>query len=381
MSESAKDWMCRIRPHVLDFFDSEVFGPMPPRPARTRFELVEGGEAFGGAAVRRQFRVVSEDACGGHSFDVLLYIPAEAPFPRPAFVCPNFRGNHTVTDDQAVILSQCARYGGGEPRGEERGGRAGRLPVRDILGAGFAVATFCHGAVFPDYTATPGRDSGAGAGESVWRIFAARDGVPRLALSAWAWGDCRVLDLLETQPEIDSRRVAVAGHSRLAFAAAGAAAHDNRFALCCLSGGGCKSVAHIPNLRFPAWFAPGLRQWSALSESGLPEGEAEARRGALPPPPFDMGDLLGCIAPRPLHVAASRDDVYAPPEVQFAGVVAASAVYRLFGATCLPPSEAMLAPEVFFGDISWHCKPGPHSITRDDWRAFLAGAGRRFGMQ
>ena len=41
----------------------------------------------------------------------------------------------------------------------------------------------------------------------------------------------------------------------------------------------------------------------------------------------------------------------------------------------------MLRPEPFFGDVSWHCKPGPHSIAREDWAAFLAGAKRRFGME
>ncbi|MBR0057466.1 MAG: hypothetical protein IJP66_09080 [Kiritimatiellae bacterium] len=366
------------RRRILDFFESEVYGPMPPRPSELRFEPMEEGPALGGVARRRQFRVASRDVRGGHAFDALVYLPASGDGPFPAFVCPNTRGNHTVSHEPEVAVPDCPVLRSAAPDPAARGGDASRLPIRDIVSAGFAVATFCHSAVFPDYTATPGRDRGEGAGESVWKIFAEVPGRPALALSAWAWGDCRVLDLLETLPEIDARRIAVAGHSRLAFAASIAAAFDERFALCCLSGGGCKSIRLVPNLRFPAWFAPGLRKWTAIAESGLPVAETEARRGALPSPPFDTGALLGCIAPRGLHVAASRDDIYAPPEVQFSGVEAASAFYRLAGATRLPPRDAMLSPEPFFGDISWHCKPGPHSITPEDWTAFLAGAMQMF---
>ena len=50
-------------------------------------------------------------------------------------------------------------------------------------------------------------------------------GIDRMAPDAsgklilWAWAAMRVLDHLRSLPEIDSRRIAVAGHSRLAKAA------------------------------------------------------------------------------------------------------------------------------------------------------------------
>lgn len=377
--ETAAEWTAVARPLVLGFFGREVYGPLPPRPARTEFVLEEEGRAFGGRAIRRQVRVVSGDAAGSHSFEVLVYLPADAAGPVPAFVCPNFFGNPSVADDPAVRMPDCPLLRGTDPADVPRGSRAERLPVRDLLAAGFAVATFCHGAVYPDYSATPGREALDGAAGSVWRIFPpSRRPAPPLALSTWAWGDARALDLLETMPEIDARRVAVAGHSRLASAAVVAAAFDARFALCCASGGGGKSLALVPNLKFPAWFAPGLRRWTALADSALPPDEAARRRGGLPLPPFDQAALLGCIAPRALHLCTSDGDVYAPPEVQFDAVRAVSSVYRLFGATALPGPSAAGAEEPFLGDVSWHCKRGPHSITREDWAAFLAGAKRRF---
>ncbi len=379
---TAAEWVCDARPRILRFFEREIFGPMPPRPAETRFELVESGVAFDGLALRRQFRIVSRDEAGAHSFDVLVYLPADAAGPAPAFVCPNFLGNHSVADDPAVIPPDCPLHRGVKPQDVPRGSRAERLPVRDILASGFAVATFCHGAVYPDYSATPGREALDGAAESVWRIFPPpRRPAPPLALSTWAWGDARVLDLLETLPEIDARRVAVAGHSRLAFTAVIAAAFDGRFALCCASGGGGKSLTLVPNLKFPAWFSPELRRWTSIADSALSAEEAESRRGALPPPPFDTASLLGCIAPRHLHLCTSDGDIYAPPEIQFAAAQAVAPVYRLFGADRLPPPAALHSRQPFHGDVSWHCKHGPHSISREDWPPFLAGARRIFNFQ
>lgn len=53
-------------------------------------------------------------------------------------------------------------------------------------------------------------------------------------------------------------------------------------------------------------------------------------------------------------------------------------VYRLFGADRLPPPAALHSPQPFIGDVSWHCKHGLHSISREDWTAFLANAKRLF---
>lgn len=378
--ESAIEWRTRACGQILDFFERNVYGKMPPRPAKMEFRQVEGSDmALGGTAIRRQFKVVSKDACGRHSFDVLVYVP-KSDKKVPAFVCPNFSGNHSIIDDKAVVLPTCPLYKGDKAEDSMRGWRPERIPIKDIVAAGFAIATFCHCDVYPDYASTMGRNQMEGAAESIWTIFPPEKRDHSLALAAWAWGNMRVLDLLETLPEIDARKVAVAGQSRLAKAAVITAAYDERFAMCCPNAGGCKTLTLVPNLRFPAWFAPEMTNWTAIAASGLSAVETSKLRNGKPIPPFDEYSLIACIAPRAIHLGTSTKDIYAPPDVHFAAVKAVEPVWRLFGGKIFPSADRMLVSEPFIGDISWHCKEGIHSITCEDWKAYLLSAAKVFNL-
>lgn len=363
---TAAEWNEKAKPMIFDFFERNVYGKIPPKPEKLAFELSESGdEALNGLAKRRQYRVVSTDGCGSHAFDVLVYLPKNVSGKVPAFICPNFSGNHSITDDRAVLLPAHKVYKGAKATDEGRGKRPERIPVRDIVAKGFAIATFCHCALYVDY------GLGQTDTNSVWTIFPPERRDHAMALTAWAWGNMRTMDLLETIPEIDAGKVAVAGQSRLAKVAVITAAYDSRFKLCCPNDGGCKTLTLVPNLLFPRWFNPELTNWTSIVKSGLSSAETAKLRGARPPIPFDQYSLIGCIAPRALYLGASHDDVYAPPDLHFAAVKGVSPVWRLFGKTHVPPDDRMLVPEPFFGDISWHCKPGPHSITRVDWAHYL----------
>ena len=52
-----------------------------------------------------------------------------------------------------------------------------------------------------------------------------------------------------------------------------------------------------------------------------------------------------------------------------------------YGKTRVPADAHMLDPEPFFGDISWHCKSGPHSLTRVDWAHYLDFAAKLWDCQ
>ena len=335
------------REKVLKFFHESVYGPPVPPPASLEFELRESGEAFDGFAERRQYAIRSRDAKGGHSFDVLVYLPKRTKGPVPTFVYPNMSGNHSLVDDPAVIEYAGHPIGG---KRRARGSRTDRVPVREILNCGFAFATFCYGAVYPDY---PDRDA---ALESAYAIFPAEK-LPKelLAHPIWSWGSSRVRDLLERLPEIDQAKVAVAGQSRMGKNAIYTGVHDSRFALTCANCGGTKSLRYLPNILYPYWFSEKLKAYVRIDKTGLSVAELKKLRdNALQDPPFDQSEFVGCIAPRALIVSVAAEDRWSPPEGSRELVDAANLYFAKFKAS-----------------IGWHHKEGPHSITAEDWRFFM----------
>jgi hypothetical protein len=350
---SAQDWQRKARAQIIDFFDRNIYGHLPPKPAKLAFELLEKGEAFGGVAERRQYAVRSADACGEHVFDVLVYLPKGTSAPLPAFVYPNFSGNHSLVDDPAVRLFNGHPYGG---KVRSRGERKDRAPVEEIVKGGFAFVTFCYGAIYPDYAPSK-RDA---APESVWTIFP-KERWPEevLAHPTWSWGSMRVRDLLETLPEIDQRKVAIAGQSRMGKNAIETGVHDERFSLVCANCGGTKSLKFLPNLIFPHWFSRNLQKYVMINKTGQTLEALKAAAAKRPDPPFDQSAFIGCIAPRAMVVSTATEDTTSRPEASQELLREAEPVFALFGKK-----------------IGWHLKKGAHSITHEDWRWFMDYARR-----
>ena len=352
--KTAEEWTAKVRPAVLKFFDESVYGAMPPKPAKLDFNLVEFGYSFDGAARRRQYVIRSEDANGTHEFTVLVYLPRELYAPKkwrgpghlPVFVYPNFSGNHTLSDDPAVLEFKGFAY---KDKPTARGSRPDRVCVEELLQRGFAFATFCFNELSPDYMV---RDATA---ESVWRIFdPAKLPDEKLVHPAWSWGSMRVRDLLETLPEIDQSKVAIVGQSRMGKNATITGVHDVRFSLVIANCGGTKSLKHLPNLMYPFWFSHRLAKYVQTDMTSLPADELDRLSARFPPLPFDQGEFLGCIAPRALVISTATGDHVSSPESNYRTYREADQIFGLFGKS-----------------VGWHIKEGKHSITHEDWRWFM----------
>ena len=347
------------REKILEFFERNVYGEIPPAPMTLKFECLERGPAFNGVAERRQYMVHSEDACGRHEFRVLLYLPEGTCGKMPVFCYPNFSGNHTLSGDPAVIEEKGNVYCG---KRFARGGRADRMPVEYVLKRGFAVATWCYASLYPDF----GRkgELETSVADSVYAIFPSDRRGQRLAHPAWAWGAMRVRDLLATLEEIDQGKVGMVGQSRMGKNSVITGAFDTRFAFIGANCGGVKPLGMLPNLVFPLWFSERMKAWARNRLAGVPldQVKAEASANALPPPPFDQSELIGCIAPRAFYTMCATEDLSSYPESVLETVRAAQPYFRECG-----------------GNIGWHEKRGRHSIEAADWRRYCDFAAYHLG--
>ena len=372
---SADQWPER-REEIMQLFLEEVYGKAPGKPEGLHFKVVEqSDDAVNGKATRKQVRVFF-DADETVAMDILIYLPkksVEANKPVPTFLTLNFFGNHSISDDPAILLSESWMRSSKEKgvvknRATEasRGASANRWPVEMIIDRGYGLATIYYGDIDPDF------DDGFKNGVHALYDPPAKDGWGSLA--TWAWGLSRAMDYFETDDEIDAKRVAVFGHSRLGKTSLWAGASDPRFSITISNDSGCggaalsrrafgETVARI-NKSFPHWFCDNYLKYSD-------------NEGACP---VDQHQLVALIAPRSVYIASAEDDTWADPRGEFLSAVHAAPVYRLLGtdgiggATEMPPVNKPI-----MHTLGYHIRTGKHDVTDFDWNAYMDFADRRWG--
>ncbi len=217
--------------------------------------------------------------------------------------------------------------------------------VADVMRRGFILAVFNRVELASD-PYHPRRESG------LYPIF------PDMkfgALSAWAWGHHRCLDVLEQYPHADAKRVAVVGHSRGGKTTLLAGATDERIAFVSAnnSGTGGASSYHYTTRDAELlkeilevvgyWFGPEMPQYIGR-ETELP---------------FDQHFLTSLIAPRPLLITDALGDYRCNLPGSWQVHLATREVYRLLG-----------HPEL----ATIHYREGEHRHDPADWSVFLDAA-------
>lgn len=373
----AQVWMERRRPELLRLFEDHVYGRVPERLLDTTFEIISVDEqALGGRATRKQVCVLFTGREDGPRMDILIYLPKERKQPTPIFVGLNRYGNHTIHADPGIALTN---QWVPEPEGlgllthqateAARGSSAGRWSLDRILERGYALATIYCGDLDPDFN--------DGFQNGVHPLFYREEqSMPAPnewgTFGAWAWGLSRAMDVFEADEDIDHKRVALFGHSRLGKTALWAGARDERFSLVISNLTGCggaalsrrrfgETVKQI-NTSYPYWFCENFKQYND-NEDALP---------------VDQHMLLALIAPRPLYIASVAADLWADPYGEFISAKQATPVYRLFGKAGISTDKMPGLSQPIMNTIGYQIRDGQEDITAYEWDRFMDFADLQF---
>jgi hypothetical protein len=332
------------RSEILELFREQVYGRSPGRPQGLRFEVVEHApRAMDGAATLKRIAVSSQQAGRDHRFELTLFLPNAGRSPVPVLLLLN---NRPATNT--------------DPTRREK---SGFWPAEQVVARGFGIAALQVSELSPD-----DKDRFR---DGVIALFEGTTTGPRppaawAGLAAWAWGASRAMDYFKTDDRIDSKRVAVIGHSRGGKAALWAGAEDERFAMVVSNesgeGGAAltrrnfgETLARITD-SFPHWFAGRYKSFAGR--------EAEL--------PVDQHLLLSLVAPRALYVASADEDLWSDPRGEFLSLAHASPVFALWkdpaiGSGDMPPLERPLV----VGRRGYHVRRGAHNLLPYDWDRFM----------
>lgn len=293
----------RRRVELIHLFEENMYGKSPGAPSDVTIEAdTVDPNALGRKAVRKLITIHFRRQGQERTLDLLMYLPKKRTGSAPVFVDVNFTGIHMTTTDPGADyvemgLCQWARgaeqsINGIEPRLASQP-RAVRADYRRGIWLGdllfrrhvYRLQRRIHAkhrtAVLSTRTDASrrrrmGSDRGMGMGIEP--------------------GD----DYFEIDADVDRRRVALMGHSRMGKTALWAGARDTRFAMVIsnCSGAGGATIARrrfgesVKDLwtHFPWWFCENYAKF-ADNEDALPVGQHE---------------LLALSAPRPLYIAVAQ---------------------------------------------------------------------------
>jgi hypothetical protein len=334
--------------------------------AAMRFEAVETGTpCFDGKAIRKQIAIHFGEGEAGPVLDLLVYLPANAATtPAPVLLNINFMPNNMAVEDPDVKVGRVWNREKNARVSAEGPARFGRMRVLPTIERGYGLATFNYADVDPD---APGAIA-AGVRQQYLTEGASEPAADEWGtIAAWAWGISRVVDYCETDPQIDAKRVAITGVSRLGKTVMWAGANDPRIALviasCSGEGGAALSrrnygetIAHLVEpTRYPYQFAANYAKWGADPKTA----------------PMDANLLVALVAPRPLLLQTGNGDKWSDAKGEFLAAVAATPMYKLLGATGIEETELLPAGKRVGGTPSYSMHDGGHGLVPTDWDVYL----------
>jgi|GEM_PF-3999493 len=180
---NAATWFARQRPEILASYQEDVFGRSPAPGTNVTFNVWETAtNALDGRAVRQQIEINFSGTPRGPVAHLLLYTPAGKKS-APTFLCLQFSGNFTMSEDPAIAIFpvwNAKTRTLALPVNPVRGEAASHWRIAQTLARGYGIAFVDYREIEPDL---PG---GAGFPYGVRNLFPPPAAGDWGAIGAWA---------------------------------------------------------------------------------------------------------------------------------------------------------------------------------------------------
>jgi lysophospholipase L1-like esterase len=371
---SAEQWWKQRRPEIIEDFEREVVGRIPPNVPAVNWTVKSTSNSRTGV-----FPVIEKQLVGHADNSAYPSINVDM---EMTLVTP---GNAKAAVPVMIMFSSAAirKFIASHPEFKKMLG-SDPPSTEQLIANGWGYALLD--------TSTIQADNGAGLTKGI--IGLTNKGQPRKpddwgALRAWAWGASRALDYLQTDKSVDAKRVGIEGVSRYGKAALVTMAFDTRFAAVLVGSsgeGGAKPHRRdfgeaVENLTGPGeyhWMAGNFLKYGAAQSSFGSKNAADL--------PVDSNELIALCAPRLTFIS------YGVPEMgdakwldqrgSFMATVAAGSAFRLLGAKDLGVDEdyrnAKMPPVntgLLDGQLAWRQHDAGHTDA-PNWKYFIPWADR-----
>ncbi len=409
---TADDWWKLRRPEIVEDFEREVIGRQPANTPKVTWAVAASEMEF------VNFKPVMVTKLIGHvdnsayplidvNIDMMLILPADAlkkPVPvlimfnwgPPKFPAPMQPQPADMARINAALKAELIARDPGladvfashpaydlvtaapfpPPPGSGPDER-----IQQLLADGWGVAIV-------DPTSVQA-DNGAGLTRGI--IGLVNHGQPRKpgdwgALRAWSWGASRVLDYLETRPEVDAKHVGIEGVSRYGKAALVTMGFDQRFAFGLIgSSGEGGAKPHRRNFGEAVESLTGTGEYHWMAGNFLKYGGPK-NAGDLP---VDAHELIALAAPRPTFISygvpEKGDAKWLDQQGSYMATVAAGSVWKLLGAKDLGVGNdyktAKMPPvltDLLDGQLAWRQHDGGHTDA-PNMKSFILWADGQMG--
>jgi (4-O-methyl)-D-glucuronate---lignin esterase len=373
---SAEQWWNQRRPEIVEAFERDVVGRIPPNVPTVSWRVKSTTESRAGV-----FPVVEKQLVGhvdnsaypsiNVDIEMRLVTPGNAKGPVPVMIMFSSAAIRQFIASHPDLKKMM----GSDPPSTEQ-----------LIAGGWGYAVFD--------TSSVQADNGSGLTKGI--IGLTNKGQARKpedwgALRAWAWGGSRGLDYLQMDKSVDANRVGIEGVSRYGKAALVTMAFDARFAAVLVGSSGEGGVKpHRRNFGEVVENLTGSGEYHWMAGNFLKYGAAEASFGNKNASnlPVDSNELIALCAPRLTFISYGVPEMgdarWLDQQGSFMATVSGGAVFRLLGVKDLGVNEdyhnAKMPPVntgLLAGQLAWRQHDAGHTDA-PNWKYFIPWANAFF---